>query len=80
MPMTTQTQAPSHDFDAQLERHRRELHVHCYRMRAPGDTEYRAFKFDVLRVESGKIAEITTFDAGLFPAFGLPQTLGEAAA
>ena len=44
-------------------------------LRAPGDTEYRAFKFDVLRVEDGKIAEITTFDASLFPAFGLPPTL-----
>jgi ketosteroid isomerase-like protein len=35
----------------------------------------RAFKLDVLRVEDGKIAEITTFDASLFPAFGLPPTL-----
>jgi hypothetical protein len=26
----------------------------------------------VLRVEGGPIAEITTFDASLFPAFGLP--------
>jgi RNA polymerase sigma-70 factor (TIGR02960 family) len=38
-------------------------------------TEWRAFKFDVLRVEGDKIAEITTFDADLFPAFGLPPTL-----
>jgi hypothetical protein len=29
----------------------------------------------VLRVEGGRIAEITTFDATLFPAFGLPPTL-----
>ena len=36
------------------ERHRRELRVHCYRMptaasyrRRRGDTEFRAFKFDV---------------------------------
>ena len=43
-------------------------------LRAPGDTEFRAFKFDVLRIEDGRIAEITTFDAKLFPAFGLPAT------
>jgi RNA polymerase sigma-70 factor (ECF subfamily) len=44
-------------------------------LRRPGDTVFRAFKFDVLRVEDGKIVEITTFGSGLFPAFGLPQTL-----
>ena len=41
-------------------------------LRQPGDTEFRAFKLDVLRIEAGAIAEITTFDATLFPAFGLP--------
>jgi RNA polymerase sigma-70 factor (TIGR02960 family) len=41
-------------------------------LRQPGDAEFRAFKLDVLRVEGGRIAEITTFDASLFPAFGLP--------
>jgi RNA polymerase sigma-70 factor (TIGR02960 family) len=41
-------------------------------LRPPGDSEFRAFKLDVLRVEGGRIAEITTFDASLFPAFGLP--------
>jgi len=46
-------------------------------LRRPGDTEFRAFKFDVLRIEGGVIAEITTFGAGLFPAFGLPPTLRE---
>jgi RNA polymerase sigma-70 factor (TIGR02960 family) len=44
-------------------------------LRQPGDSVYRAFKFDVLRIEDGKIAEITTFGAALFPAFGLPPTL-----
>ena len=44
-------------------------------LRRPGDSEFRAFKFDVLRIEHGAIAEITTFGAGLFPAFGLPPTL-----
>jgi hypothetical protein len=29
----------------------------------------------VLRLEGGRIAEITTFDATLFPEFGLPPTL-----
>jgi RNA polymerase sigma-70 factor (TIGR02960 family) len=43
-------------------------------LRQPGDSEYRAFKFDVLRVEGGMIAEVTTFDASLFDAFGLPPT------
>ena len=43
-------------------------------LRQPGDSEFRAFKFDVLRVENGVIAEITTFGAELFPAFGLPST------
>ncbi len=44
-------------------------------LRATGDTEFRAFKFDVLRVVDGKVAEVTTFGSGLFPAFGLPPTL-----
>jgi len=44
-------------------------------LRAVGDAEYRAFKLDVLRVEDGAIAEITTFGPGLFRAFGLPATL-----
>ena len=41
-------------------------------LRQAGDTEFRAFKLDVLRVEGGRIAEVTTFDATLFSAFGLP--------
>jgi RNA polymerase sigma-70 factor (ECF subfamily) len=44
-------------------------------LRQPGESEYRAFKLDVLRVRDGRIAEITTFSADLFPAFGLPGTL-----
>jgi RNA polymerase sigma-70 factor (TIGR02960 family) len=43
-------------------------------LRAHGDTLYRAFKLDVLRVSDGLIAEITTFDARLFEQFGLPET------
>ncbi len=45
-------------------------------LRRPADSVFRAFKLDVMRIEAGTIAEITTFDAGLFPAFGLPQELG----
>jgi len=41
----------------------------------PGDTLFRPFKLDVLRIEEGAIAEITTFGAELFPAFGLPESL-----
>jgi RNA polymerase sigma-70 factor (ECF subfamily) len=41
----------------------------------PGDTVWRAFKLDVLRVHDGKIAEIMTFGYSRFPAFGLPDRL-----
>ena len=44
-------------------------------LRRPGDSEFRAFKLDVLRIEDGAIAEITTFGYSLFPAFGLPLML-----
>jgi RNA polymerase sigma-70 factor, ECF subfamily len=58
-------------------------------LQRPGGSEYRAFALDVLRVEEGKVAEITAFlqpraEAGefriepgwdLFGAFGLPLTL-----
>jgi RNA polymerase sigma-70 factor (ECF subfamily) len=56
-------------------------------LQAPGDTVYRAFAIDVLRVENGEIAEITAFiqpgsrefrvDFGwdMFEAFGLPPKL-----
>jgi RNA polymerase sigma-70 factor (ECF subfamily) len=44
-------------------------------LRRPGDSEFRAFKFDVLRIQDGLIAEITTFGPALFEAFGLPPTL-----
>jgi RNA polymerase sigma-70 factor (ECF subfamily) len=44
-------------------------------LRRPGDSEFRAFKFDVLRIADGRIAEITTFGPELFGLFGLPPTL-----
>ncbi len=43
-------------------------------LRRPGDTEFRAFKLDVLRVEGDLVAEITTFGPELFAALGLPPT------
>jgi len=44
-------------------------------LRPPGETTFHAFKIDVLRVAEEKIAEITTFGAELFAAFGLQETL-----
>ena len=41
-------------------------------LRRPGDTEFRAFKLDVLGIRDGQIAEITTFGYSRFPYFGLP--------
>jgi RNA polymerase sigma-70 factor (TIGR02960 family) len=43
-------------------------------LRRPGDSVFRAFKFDVLRVAGGRIVEITTFGSELFAAFGLAPT------
>jgi RNA polymerase sigma-70 factor (ECF subfamily) len=45
-------------------------------LRRPGDSTFRAFKLDVLRVEGDRIAEITTFGYSRFPAFGLDAVLG----
>ena len=47
-------------------------------LRRFGDSEFRAFKLDVLRVAGGSIAEITTFGPALFPQFGLPAVIGQA--
>jgi len=44
-------------------------------LREPGSSEFRAFKFDVLRIADGKIREVTTFGPELFEAFGLPTEL-----
>jgi RNA polymerase sigma-70 factor (TIGR02960 family) len=44
-------------------------------VRQLGDSIHRAFKFDVLRIVDGRIAEITTFGPELFEQFGLPLTL-----
>jgi RNA polymerase sigma-70 factor (ECF subfamily) len=45
-------------------------------LRPQGESEYRPLALDVLRIEGGRVAEITSFVfPGLFPAFGLPPTL-----
>jgi RNA polymerase sigma-70 factor (ECF subfamily) len=49
--------------------------VACYFKRA-GDTEYRAFMLDVLRIEDGAVAEVIAFPLEpLLEPLGLPQTL-----
>jgi RNA polymerase sigma-70 factor, ECF subfamily len=48
--------------------------VACY-VKHPGESEYRPFAIDVLRIEDGRIAEITGFGLPEFRAFGLPPTL-----
>jgi RNA polymerase sigma-70 factor (TIGR02960 family) len=44
-------------------------------LRAPGDSKFRAFKLDVIRIQDDLVAEVTTFGYQAFPAFGLPATL-----
>src|SRR5215470_14420495 len=46
-------------------------------LRRPGDSEFRAFKLDVLRIEAGAIAEITTFNADTLTGFDLKPTLSK---
>ena len=43
--------------------------------RLPGDSMLRPFKIDVLRVEDGLIAEVTTFHGRLHTAFQTPEVL-----
>ncbi|MFB1043386.1 sigma-70 family RNA polymerase sigma factor [Streptomyces chrestomyceticus] len=43
--------------------------------RGPGETAHRAHALDVLRVEDGRIAEISVFGPGLFAVLGLPVAL-----
>jgi RNA polymerase sigma-70 factor, ECF subfamily len=44
-------------------------------LRPPGEREYRPLALDVLRIEGGRVAEISSFVLPeLFPAFGLPPT------
>ena len=46
-------------------------------LRRPGDSAFRAFKLDVLRVEGDRIAEITTFGYSQFERFGLADVLAQ---
>jgi len=47
-------------------------------LRRPGDTQFRPFKLDVLRIEGDVVAGITTFGpASSFPALGLPGVLAD---
>ncbi len=46
-------------------------------LRRPGDSEFRGFKLDVLRVEGDLVAEITTFGWSHFERLGLPLILTE---
>jgi RNA polymerase sigma-70 factor, ECF subfamily len=48
--------------------------VACY-LRRPGEAEYAALALDVLRIEEGEIADITSFTSAVFAAFGLPPEL-----
>ena len=74
-PLITRAFGPDRDGDWRLVP-TREPHASGRELPAPpGDTVFRAFKLDVLRVDGAKIAEITTFDSTLFPEFGLPATL-----
>jgi RNA polymerase sigma-70 factor, ECF subfamily len=47
-------------------------------LRPPGESQYKPLALDVLRVEDGRIAEISSFVfPELFPAFGLPPVLAD---
>jgi RNA polymerase sigma-70 factor (ECF subfamily) len=48
--------------------------VACY-LREPGAAQARLFKFDVIRLVDGRIAEITTFGPELGEQFGVPAAL-----
>jgi hypothetical protein len=46
----------------------------CY-LKRRGETEFTAFKLDVVRIDNGAVAEITTFNQDVFTSFGLPAAL-----
>jgi RNA polymerase sigma-70 factor, ECF subfamily len=48
--------------------------VACY-LQKPGDSDFNALALDVLRIEEGEIADITSFTSVVFPALGLPPKL-----
>jgi RNA polymerase sigma-70 factor (TIGR02960 family) len=65
---------PMGDWRVVATRANRQPAAACY-LRRPGDSVHRGFKLDVLRVQDGAIAEITTFHSDVFAAFGLAETL-----
>jgi RNA polymerase sigma-70 factor, ECF subfamily len=44
-------------------------------VRRAGDDRYRPLAIDVLRIDAGLVAEVTTFGTRWFPRFGLPPAL-----
>jgi RNA polymerase sigma-70 factor (ECF subfamily) len=44
-------------------------------LRPWGESTFRGITLDVLRIEHDLVVDITTFDASVFPTFGLPPTL-----
>lgn len=44
-------------------------------IRVPGESVYRGFALTILRVEEGKVVEVSAFHPDLFGAFGLPEEL-----
>jgi len=76
LPLLKRAFGPERDGDWRLvATHANRMPTAASYLRKLGDTEFRAFKFDVLRIEAGAIKEITTFGPELFPAFNLPPTL-----
>lgn len=68
-------QAPFDHFKCILTSANRLPAVACY-IRKPGDTHYRPFMIDVLRIEGGGVAEILAFELPeLLDAFALPHAL-----
>jgi RNA polymerase sigma-70 factor (ECF subfamily) len=68
-------QAPFDDFKCVITSANRLPGV-AYYVKKPGDTHYRPFMIDVLRIESGGVAEILAFGLPeLLDAFALPNTL-----
>jgi RNA polymerase sigma-70 factor (ECF subfamily) len=62
------------DFRCLVTRANMQPAVACY-LRRPGEADYRPMALDVLRIEDGAVAEITTFAEKVFPSFRLPPTL-----
>ena len=68
-------QPPYNDFKCVVTHANRMPAVVAY-LRSPGANEYRPLSMDLLRIDSGLVAETTTFDAsGFLEAFELPRSL-----